>query len=144
MNHAPAATATTAANAPITIAGVREVFAGVLAAGATAAGRSSAVPGLIIVAAAGATIVASTPGVSAGATGEATAGVAARSASANSCAVWKRSSERLASALRTTASSAGGNCTLSVEGANGSSLSTFCIVVVAVAPANGRSPVKNW
>ena len=37
----------------------------------------------------------------------AAAGAAARIASANSCAVWKRSSARLASALRTTASIAG-------------------------------------
>src|SRR5207244_1003746 len=55
---------------------------------------------------------------------------AARSASENSCAVWKRSSARFASALRTTASMAGGNWTLSVEGGSGSSFSTFCMVVV--------------
>ena len=68
---------------------------------------------------------------------------AARRAVANSAAVWKRSSGRFASALRTTASTASGSCTLSVEGGSGSSFSTFCAVVVA-DPANGRSPVRNW
>ena len=71
------------------------------------------------------------------------AGIAACNASANACAVGKRSSARLASALRTTASIAGGNCTFSVDGGSGSSFSTFCIVVVD-DPANGRSPVRNW
>src|SRR5262249_58695121 len=124
----------TAANAPIRIAGLQEVFAGVVAAGGTAAGRSTGVAGLIIVAAGGATTVASTPGVGAGTLGEAT-GAAARSASANSCAVWKRSSARLASALRTTASSPGGNCTLTVESVSDSSLRTFWSVMATVGPA---------
>src|SRR5450631_47413 len=65
---------------------------------------------------------------------------AARIAAANSFAVWNRSLARFASALLITASIAVSTCTLSEDGGNGSSLSTFCIVVVA-DPANGRSPV---
>src|SRR5438034_1821388 len=70
------------------------------------------------------------------------AGAAARIAAANSAALWKRSSGRLASALRTTASIPAGASTLRIDGGIGSSLSTFCIVVVA-EPAKGRSPVRN-
>ena len=68
---------------------------------------------------------------------------AARSAAANSSAVWKRSSGRLASALRTTASIAPGTCTLKRDGGSGSSASTLCMVAVD-DPVNGRSPVRNW
>ena len=70
-------------------------------------------------------------------------GAASRIASANSCALWYRSSARLASALRTTESMTGSTWTLSIDGGSGSSFSTFCIVVAA-DPAKGRSPVRNW
>src|SRR5205814_10398363 len=67
---------------------------------------------------------------------------AALSAAANSLALRYRSSGRLASALRTTASIAGGACTLKRDGGNGFSSRTLRIVVVDV-PLNGRSPLKN-
>ena len=67
---------------------------------------------------------------------------AALSAAANSPAHWNRSSGRLASALRTTASIAGGACTLKRDGGSGFSSSTLRIVLVDV-PLNGRSPVRN-
>lgn len=59
------------------------------------------------------------------------------------CAVWKRSSGRLANAFFISESNPGGTCTFSSDGAIGSSLSTLCMIVVS-CPVNGFSPVRNW
>src|SRR6187549_2687825 len=74
--------------------------------------------------------------------GAATPVAASRIASANSPAVLKRSSGRFAIALAMTASNGFGTCTLSRDGGGGSTLSTLCMIVVAV-PENGFSPVRN-
>src|SRR5205085_7750877 len=121
--YAPAATATkdaaTATHAP---AGTARLFAGDACADEEAA-------------------EAATAGAGASAAGAATA---SRSACANSLPPWKRSFGFLASALRTTASSAGASDMLICEGGTGSSRSTLYMIVVVDSPVKGFSPVSIW
>jgi len=67
---------------------------------------------------------------------------AALIASANSRAVWNRSSGRFASARFTTPSNGRGTCTFSLDGGSGSSWRTLCMIVVA-EPVKGFSPVSS-
>ncbi len=160
MNQATAPTATTARATKTATAGACDFFSG--GGGTAVGGASGGTPaggidalgtgaaagmavdwfGLTSVASGTESIVASADVASGRGIDDDDSAAAARIAAANSFAVWKRSAARLASALRITASIAGSTCTFNVDGGSGSSLSTFCIVVVA-DPAKGRSPVRN-
>ena len=146
MNQATAPTAMTATATKTAMAATCDFFSGgggTAGSGATGGGIDAlcAAPAVVLIAAAraGATsvgsgidsIVASAEVGSEMGIDPVDSAAAAWIAAANSFAVWNRSLARFASALRITASIAGSTCTLSDDGGNGSSLSTFCIVVVA-------------
>ena len=126
-------------------AGAPDAAAGGVLAGATAGAVDAAAVGVGADAAAGNSVASSsTPPITV-ASGSAAGCPAAIACSAamKAWASWKRSSGRLASALRTMPSKAAGTCTLSSDGAIGSSFSTLCMIVVSW-PVKGFSPVRNW
>ncbi len=158
-NQTAAPTAMTTAPITMAVAGLCVDAAGAAAAGGggalggggdgdAEAGAGTATPvdvAVVFMAAAssGTMIVASELPACVAAASDFVVEAAAPIASANSCAVWYRSSAFLAIALRTTASITGSTWMLIDDGGSGSSFSTFCMVVVA-EPENGRSPVRNW